>query len=202
VAEIIKLLADPACRLLTLIGPGGIGKTRLAIQVATETATAFADGVYLVNLQPIHSADFLASAIADALDFSLRGHEEPAQELLNYLDKKEVLLVLDNFEQLLNAGGADPLAGILEMCQAAKLLVTSREVLNLQEEWLYPVQGLSFPDFPLPPLQPAPFEGEVWAGAEQYSAVQLFVERARRIRRDFALADELTGVMRICQLVF
>ncbi|MBE7553309.1 MAG: tetratricopeptide repeat protein [Anaerolineales bacterium] len=201
VAEIVKLLADPACRLLTLIGPGGIGKTRLAIQVATETAAVFADGVYLVNLQPIHSADFLASAIADALDFSLRGHEEPAQELLNYLDKKEVLLVLDNFEQLLSTGGADPLADILEVCPAVKLLVTSREVLNLQEEWLYPVQGLSFPDSPLPPAQPGPFEEAATMGIEQYSAVQLFVERARRIRRDFALADELPPVVRICQLV-
>jgi predicted ATPase/DNA-binding CsgD family transcriptional regulator len=201
VAEIVGLLADPACRLLTLIGPGGIGKTRLAIQVAAETAAAFADGVYLVNLQPIHSADFLASAIADALDFSLRGHEEPTQELLNYLDKREVLLVLDNFEQLLSTGGADPLTSILELCPGIKLLVTSREVLNLQEEWLYPVQGLSFPDSSLPPLQPALFEGEGWMGVEQYSAVQLFIERARRIRRDFALADELTGVVRICQLV-
>ncbi|MCL4294601.1 MAG: tetratricopeptide repeat protein [Anaerolineae bacterium] len=201
VAEIVKLLADPACRLLTLIGPGGIGKTRLAIQVATETAAAFANGVYLVNLQPIHSADFLASAVADALDYSLRGHEEPAQELLNYLDKKEVLLVLDNFEQLLSTGGADPLASILEVCPTVKLLVTSREVLNLQEEWLYPVQGLSFPDSSLPSSQSAPFEREATVGIEQYSAVQLFVERARRIRRDFVLADELLSVARICQLV-
>ncbi|GIK36631.1 MAG: hypothetical protein BroJett011_04640 [Chloroflexota bacterium] len=201
VAEIVKLLTDPACRLLTLIGPGGIGKTRLAIQVATEIAGAFADGVYLVNLQPIHTADFLASAIADALDFSLRGHEEPVQELLHYLDKREALLVLDNFEQLLGTGGADPLAGILEVCPAVKLLVTSREVLNLQEEWLYPVQGLSFPDSPLPPVQPGPFEETAMLEIEQYSAVQLFVERARRMRRDFALADELTPVVRICQLV-
>jgi predicted ATPase/DNA-binding CsgD family transcriptional regulator len=201
VAEIIRLLADPACRLLTLIGPGGIGKTRLAIRVAAEVVADFADGVYLVNLQPIHSADFLASAIADALDFSLRGHEEPIQELLNYLRKKEALLVLDNFEQLLSTGGADPLASILELCPVIKLLVTSREVLNLQEEWLYPVQGLSFPDSPLPPSQSSPSKGESWVEVEQYSAVQLFVERARRIRRDFSLADELPPVVRICQLV-
>lgn len=197
VVEITDLLADPACRLLTLVGPGGIGKTRLAIQVATDMSGSFRQGVYFVSLQAVRAAEFLLAAVADAFNFSLRGQEDPQIQLINFLSGKEILLVLDNFEQLLPPAVSDEagialLASILETAPTVKLLVTSREVLNLQEEWLYPVQGLPFPNTPLP------------AGDEQeekYSAIQLFVERARRVRRDFSLAAEQTEVTRICQLV-
>lgn len=194
VAEIIGLLADPACRLLTLVGPGGIGKTRLALQAAIEARPAFAAGACLVNLQPIESVSFLATAIADALNVSLRGPEEPELQLLTYLSDKQLLLLLDNFEQLIGQGGTALLSSIMEICPSVKLLVTSREVLNLQEEWLYQVQGLSFPPLAQTSLPEAD-------DPKPYSAIQLFVDRALRVRRDFSLEDEYNEVVRICQLV-
>jgi hypothetical protein len=158
VAQIKALLADPACRLLTLVGPGGIGKTRLAIQVGLTLPASFRQGIYFVSLQSIYSTEFLLSTMADALGFSLRGPDDPQVLLLNYLYDKEMLLILDNFEQLLAPtfpaeGGVALLTSILETAPAVKLLVTSREVLNLQEEWLYPLQGLAFPPETLTPLQ-------------------------------------------------
>jgi predicted ATPase/DNA-binding CsgD family transcriptional regulator len=214
VVELIGLLTDPTCRLLTLVGPGGIGKTRLAIQTAGQLPEARslnqAEGsvhdVYFVSLQSINSTDFLISAIANALRLTLSGQEPAARQLFNHLRVKEILLILDNFEQLLGLGGDALLADLLETAPKVKLLVTSREALNLQEEWLYPVHGLPFPPFS---SQPSP---EAAAGVsslkslalekerERYSAIQLFVERARRVRRDFSLADEWAGIVRICQL--
>jgi predicted ATPase/DNA-binding CsgD family transcriptional regulator len=186
-AEIASLLAAPTCRLLTLLGPGGIGKTRLAIAAATGARGLFAQGVYFVAVQPVPSIGFLVSAIADALRMPLSGQIEPHTHLLDYLQEKHVLLVLDNFEHLIDE--AELLGQLLAEAPTLKLLVTSREALNLQEEWLYPVQGLPFP---------------VRSHAEHlsnYGAVQLFVERAQRVRRDFSLADEREGVVQICQLV-
>ncbi|GIK38983.1 MAG: hypothetical protein BroJett011_28160 [Chloroflexota bacterium] len=200
VQEIIRLLADPACRLLTLVGGGGIGKTRLALQVAAELPDNFADGVYFAFLQAVESSNFFISALADSLNLALSGHADLQVQLLTYLRDKEILWVLDNFEQLLSPsegeakGGGEILSEILAAAPGVKLLITSHEVLNLHEEWLYPVQGLSFP----PP--PQPFGGGS-EGIEAYSAVQLFVERARRVQRNFSLADEQADVARICQLV-
>jgi len=193
-ADIQQLLLDePACRLVTLLGPGGTGKTRLALQVATQIVNekrTNGDGLFFVRLQAVRSADGLVSAIADALDYVLRGQEPPQVQLLNYLSDKTLLLVLDNFEQLLGEGGARLVDDLLQAAPAVKLLVTSREVLGLQGEWLYPVAGLPYPD------------GEdATTAAEAFDAVRLFVERARQVRRDFSLATELQAVVRICQLV-
>ncbi len=186
-AEIDALLGDPACRLLTLVGPGGIGKTRLAMRVAVDCAEQFDDGVYFVPLQSLDSSEFIVSAIADVLSFPFSPGVDPKQQLIQYLREKALLLVLDNFEHLLD--GAELLTEILEAAPDIKLLVTSREVLNLQEEWLYSVRGLQYPEM---------HDAEQ---PEAYSAVQLFVERARQVRSDLALADEQAAVIRVCQLV-
>lgn len=197
IAAISEMLADPACRLLTLIGVGGIGKTRLAVEATTHMLNnpnlnrdnGFVDGVHFVSLQPINSTEYLVSTVADAINFLLSGQEEPTQQLLNYLQDKEMLLLLDNFEQLLGEGGARLLSDILEAAPAIKLLVTSREVLNLQEEWLYSIQGLDYPS------------STHTNNLESFEAIQLFIERAHRVNRGFSLTGKQEDVIRICQLV-
>ncbi len=187
IADITHQLSTAACRMLTLVGPGGIGKTRLAMRVTADCADQFDDGVYYVPLQPLESPEFIVSSIADVVGFRFSLGTDPKQQLLQYLREKALLLVLDNFEHLLE--GADLLTEILAAAPDLKLLVTSREVLNLQEEWLYTVRGLHFPER----------NDSDQPGA--YSAVQLFVERARQVRGDLSLADEQAAVVRVCQLV-
>ncbi|MCL4858366.1 MAG: tetratricopeptide repeat protein [Caldilineaceae bacterium] len=203
-AAVSNLLADPACRLLTITGPGGIGKTRLAIEAATDhpqpdehvQAWAPLDGVFFVKIQPSHRLDSLITAIADAVACPTSGQESPQTRILQFLSNKALLLVLDSFDELMadatDAGeeGIAFLSSLLHESPHSKLLVTSREALNLQEEWLYPLSGLTYPTG-----LPAPDE---LAG---YSAIQLFAQCARRIRPDFSLTTECAGVVRICQLV-
>ncbi len=192
-AEITRLLTDPTCRLLTLSGAGGIGKTRLAIEAARQQADVFPDGVYFASLQGVLSPDFLVSAIADALQLGLRGQAEPREQLLGRLSDRRILLVLDSLEHLLAGPWPGQTVGLLgDILRAAPgvtLLVTSREVLNLQEEWVFPVHGLSFP------------ESRQAEDAQDHEAVALFAEWARRVRPDFSLSDEQAGVVHICQLV-
>jgi predicted ATPase/DNA-binding SARP family transcriptional activator len=186
--QIAGLLSDPACRLLTLTGPGGVGKTRLAVQAACEAASGFPDGVFFVPLMPLTSAEFLVSAIAAALKLAFYGPLDPKVQLLNHLREMQALLVLDGFEHLL--AGVGVLAGILEQAPHVMLLVTSRERLNLHGEWVDEVEGMNFPA-----------EG-VTARLEQYEAVQLFLQGARRVRPDFALSEAREPfVARICQLL-
>jgi predicted ATPase/DNA-binding SARP family transcriptional activator/Flp pilus assembly protein TadD len=187
-AEIGRLLSDPACRLLTLVGPGGIGKTRLAIQAAAEKIETFSHGVYLVSLATQSSTDLVPSAIADSLKFFFHGEADPQSQLLDHLREKEMLLVLDNFEHLLE--GTRLLVEILERAPGVKLLVTSRENLNLRWEWPFDVRGLSFPS-----------NGET-AAIEDYDAVQLFLRQARQNQRGLALSEvDKPFVARICQFL-
>jgi predicted ATPase/DNA-binding SARP family transcriptional activator len=193
-------LADPNCRLLTMTGLGGIGKTRLALQAAQEHLEEFLHGVYFVPLAALSSDEFLAPTIADALSLSLSGEEAPPAQLLNYLREKEILLVLDGFEHLLSAPPAEKnaLDFLLEILKAApeiKIIVTSRQRLNLQAEWVFRVRGLAFP-------KKAPNAGLDAEGMENYSAVQLFCRRARRLNHEFSLSDATKpAVGRICRLV-
>ncbi len=189
--DIARLISDPACRLLTLVGPGGIGKTRLAIETAQKLVDKFPDGVFWIDLQPIPSTDLMAAAIADALSAPLSGRGDPIQELGDILQSREVLLLMDNFEHLL--AGADLLAELLQVTRAVQFLVTSQIALQLAEEWLYPVSGLPYP--------PVSTEAAAWEQLEAYEAVQLLVERVRQVRPHFTPQDERAGIVRICQLV-
>lgn len=191
ISEISALLDDPACRLLTLVGPGGIGKTRLALEVAAHRHAVFPDGVFLAQLAPLSRADDLLTAIAEAMPFRFQQDTRaPREQFFDYLREKQskrMLLVLDNFEHLLE--GVPLVSEILALTDNLKMLVTSREVLNLQEEWVRQIDGMTYPD---------QHNGRP---LETYSAVQLFLERARRVRGDFALDEDPHSIVQICRLV-
>jgi predicted ATPase/DNA-binding SARP family transcriptional activator len=183
--EIEALLGDPACRLLTLLGPGGIGKTRLAVEAAARLAPRFADGVCFVPLAPVGDPDLLLSAVADALGLDLFRREALRDQLLDFLRPRAMLLVADNLEQL--AAGAPQLADLLEAAPGLRILCTSRERLGLLGEWALAVGGLTLP------------EGDA---VDASAAVQLFVQGARRARGGRGPgAEDLPAVARICRLV-
>ncbi len=184
--QIAERLANPDCRLLTIVGPGGSGKTRLAIQSAADCTGQFSDGIYFISLAATQSAAFIPLDIAQAIQFSFQSADEPRKVLLDYLATREQLLVLDNFEHLLE--GAGLIADILLAAPHVKLLVTSREWLNLQGEWVLPIGGMDVPN-------------AVSSDTLGYSAVQLFEACAARIQPRFLLEDNLEAVVQICQLV-
>jgi predicted ATPase/class 3 adenylate cyclase len=174
-------------RLLTLTGVGGIGKTRLAMQVAAELLDGFEDGVFFVNLAPIADPSLVISAIALTLDLREAGGQPIGVTLKNYLKEKRILLVLDNFEQVLDA--APQVADLLKAAPRLKALVTSRAALNLSMEGQYAVLPLAVPH-PKEHLSPDELS--------QYDAVRLFVQRATAVKPGFELnshnAADVAGI--------
>ena len=186
--EITNLLLEE-CRLLTLQGPGGVGKTRLALRVGQEMLgqKAFPDGVFFVGLDALTDPKLVPATIASSLNIPLHGKSEPLAQLVTALKGKRLLLILDNFEQLVV--GATLVIELLQKSPELTLLVTSRERLSLTEEWTYLVEGFSVPDEPT-------------VDAEHSDAVKLFVHRAKRVQLDFRPNQEtLPHVHRICKLV-
>ncbi|GAB4113004.1 MAG: BTAD domain-containing putative transcriptional regulator [Roseiflexaceae bacterium] len=185
-AQIHTSLGDPGCRLLTLVGPGGMGKTRLALHAAQQIASSFADGVHSISLVGITTPDRLLSTIA--LGLGLAVQSDPLDLLVTLLRERRALLVLDNADQVIE--GAPLLGALLQRTQFLKLLVTSRERLRLQEEWVLDLSGLSVPS-----------EHSVEAARES-SAVQLFLQRAHQVRPDVGhTPEDLLAIAEICQLV-
>jgi len=186
VADITARLLNPDCRLLTVTGLGGSGKTRLALQAANTAAAHFPHGAVFVPLQPLTRSDLLVPTIAQAVGLTFYGEGELHEQLLDYLRDKTLLLILDNFEHVLD--GVALVSTILAYAPGAKVLTTSREALSLREEWLYPLKGLATPP-------------SVYATSlEDYEAVQLFLSHARRVQPHFDPANEHESIIRICMM--
>lgn len=199
--ELVQLttqLAQPDLRLLTIVGFGGMGKTRLAVELATQQLHQFADGVWFVSLVGVapetnSQLNPLVMNLANVLSVVFLGQGDPEEHLLRYLHKKEMLLLFDNMEHLLDF--SDFLSRMVLKTGRIKVIVTTRERLKLREEWLFPLDGLTMP--PLNHVLPSA-QMEAWTS---YEAVRLFEQQARRIHPTFDLAAEIDQVFRVCYLL-
>jgi len=188
-AELGDLLLRAETRLVTLTGPGGTGKTRLALQVAADLRDIFRDGVCLVSLVPISDPTLVAPTIAQTLDVREVGDRSVLESLRGYLRGKRMLLLLDNFEQV--AAAAPVVAELLADAPGLKVLATSRVPLHVRGEQEYAVLPL-----PLPDAKHSPAIDQL----TRYGAVELFVQRARDVKPDFALSDDSASVVvEICR---
>jgi predicted ATPase/Tfp pilus assembly protein PilF len=173
--------------MVTLVGPAGIGKSRLAVQVAREYSRLFTHGACFVSLAPLDDPTFIAQTIADAMGVVLSPECDPVQQLAEFLHQKEILLVLDNFEHVLE--GSEGVARLMQAAPGVVLIITSRQLLNLHAEWVFDVEGLPFPQ-----------AGNI--EQNEYGAIELFKQRVRQVIRTFDPNEEtITAIKRICQLV-
>ena len=192
--QLDDFFAVPDTRLVTILGPGGMGKTQLSIEWACRKTghdgqVFYSDGIHFVDLAPLESPDQVALAMAEVFAFPLQGERRsPEQQMLDYLRDKNMLLILDNFEHISEASTF--VYDILLTALAVQLLVTSRERLHLRAEQIFAIEGLAYPPASLPDN----------ADLEAYAAVQLFVKSARRVSPGFGLTDkDRKTVFRICR---
>lgn len=193
--QLSRILTNPDARLVTVTDIGGMGKTRLVVATARklwrERPDLFMDDIVYVSLAGLDSVDAIPAALAQALDIPLSGQDQPMVEACSFLGDKSTMLILDNFEQLVE--GADTLYQLLDASDSIRLLVTSRVPLQLQVEWRFDLTGLTYP-------QQIDFDQE--ASPDSYEAVQLFVQSARQVDPDFQLTEESTvHVLVLCRLV-
>ena len=198
--EIIHLLEEPSCRLLTLLGPGGSGKTRLALQVANFLCESkdgpFRDGVFFISLAPLTDPAGIVGALIAGLRITGQARGTNARErLLSHLQGSRLLLILDNFEHLLTEESVTLVSEVIGAAQQSKIMVTSRERLNLQGEQIFRVGGLEIPEERrLPSKQEAP--------SVTFSALQLFEQCAVRVQPSFAITGEnYESIAQICRTV-
>ena len=188
-AEVAHLLANPECRLLTIVGLGGVGKSRLALAAAQELAPHYAGGVAFVALEALTESGAIPTALAETLGIDMAGATDPLAQVAEAIGTNEMLLVLDNYEHLL--GGARVASELLRRCPNLTLLATSREPLKVSDEWLLALEGLAYPP-----------EGTSLEDALSYDALRLFIQRAERVRPGYRLSEaELPAVLSICRLV-
>ncbi len=208
-ATVAARLADPACRLLTITGPGGTGKTRLAVEAGRGQLAHFPHGVCFVSLLGVSRSELVPGAVLQALGATAASGLTPPQQAGQLLAERRLLLILDNFEHLLAAaedGGEDATVFLREWLAAApglKLLVTARERLNLRDEWLLPLAGLALPDAAEPTPAGAP-AAEAGAAADlaAYAATRYFLHCAQQVRPGYT-PDATAGraIVRICRQV-
>lgn len=184
--ELEQMLLDPSCRLITLLGFGGVGKSRLTKTLVKTVAPKFPDGSYFIELAAVHCADLIPHAIAQVLDFSLQGQRPPLEQLQRFLAGKRILLILDNIEHLLPEEAL--CQSLLMTCPLLKILTTSRKPLQVYGEWLYHLQGLKVV--------------QNLAAISSCAAFALFMQAARRVHYQFTpTTEDQALILEICRLV-